>query len=428
VDNVNSSNNKKKKIFLISDHALAPSGVGRAGLWLAEGLIKTGKYQVFQFGGAVKHSNYNPVKVDPYGDDFRIIPVDGFGDKMKIRTALAMEKPDIMLLFTDPRFFIHIFEMEDEVHDVCPIAYWNIWDNYPTPKFNHVLYDSCDLLNCINKVAYNSINDMGLEHKCNFITHTLPPGLNVKLSEYEIKKHKEKIFGKERADHKMVLWVNRNARRKQPGDLLMGWKQFIEKTRADNNGESKATLVMHCDPMDQEGPNLFKMIEHLDLQDSVFLSRAKLDQPQMNILYNCADWNIMVPSAEGFGLSVLEAKTVGVPSIVHRTGGLVYQNEDEETGERFGIGKDTDCRCLVGSQVVPFIEDNYLTWETIAEALHEAYTMPKDDYDKLSQRCVEDAKERFNYDDMIKRWDETITETIEKFNDPNKVRFTKETL
>ena len=419
---------KKIKIFMISDMALAPSGVARQSMNLAVGLISTGRYKVFQFGGAIKHASYTPVKVEPHGEDFIIIPVDGFGDKMKIRTALAVEKPDIVLLFTDPRFFIHIFEMEDEIHDVCPVAYWNIWDNYPAPKFNHVLYDSCDLLNCINKVAYNSINEIGLGDKCNYVPHTLPPNMYKQLSEDEIKQHREKIFGKDRVDHFISVWVNRNARRKQPGDLLMGWKKFIDKIQKEE-GHRNATLVMHTNPQDQEGPNLFSMIELMDLQKNVYLSTQKLNDEQMNILYNCADWNINCSSAEGYGLSVLECKHVGVPSMTQKTGGLQDQLINEETGEYFGICREPDCRSLVGSQVVNYIEDNYLTWDTICDMFYEAYKMPKDKYDKLSKRCIEDVNERWKYEDMIKKWDETIMDTINKFKESQgKPRFTKHTL
>lgn len=428
MDSVNNDSNKKIKIFMISDHGLAPSGVGIQSRYLAEGLIKTGKYQIYQFGGAMKHSNYNPVTVDPYGNDFRIVPVDGFGDKMKIRTALAVEKPDIMLLFTDPRFFIHIFEMEDEIHDCCPIAYWNIWDNFPPPTFNHVLYDSCDLLNCINKVAFESINEMGLGHKCNYVPHTLPNGLMNKLSKKDIRNHREKIFGKERVNHFIVSWVNRNARRKQPGDLLSGWKQFLEKMEKED-GHKNATLVLHTNPLDQEGPNLFKMIEVLGIQNNVFISNSKLNQEQMNILYNCADWNINTSSAEGFGLSILECKSIGVPSMTQRTGGLQDQQINKETGEYFGVCKEPDCKTIVGSQIVPYIYDDYLTWESISDMFYEAYKMPKEKYEKLSQRCIDDVKERFNYDDMIKKWDESITKTLDEFQkNKGKPRYTLKTL
>ena len=428
MDSVNCGNDKKIKVFMISDHSLATSGVALQSRFVAEALIKTGRYTVFQFGGAISHSNHDPIQVSPYGDDFRIVPVNGFGDKMQIRTAIAVEKPDIMFLFTDPRFFIHIFEMEDEIHDCLPIIYWNIWDNYPVPTFNHVLYDSCDTLNCINKVAFNSINEMGLGHKCNYIPHTLPPGMFKRLERKDIKAYRANIFGKERVDHFIVSWVNRNARRKQPGDLLMGWKQFIEKLEAEE-GHKKATLVMHTNPLDQEGPNLFKMIEMLGVQDTVFLSNSKLDQAQMNVLYNCIDWNCTISSAEGFGLSILEAKHVGVPSITQKTGGLKDQLINDETGEYFGICKDPDCITLVGSQAVPHIHDNYLTWETISGAIYEAYKMPKDEYDKLSRRCMEDIEERFKYEDMVQKWDESIIDTVEKYKaNKNKPRYTLQTL
>ena len=42
--------------------------------------------------------------------DFVIKPIDGFGNKEMLRVILATEKPDIIFLFTDPRFFLWLFE------------------------------------------------------------------------------------------------------------------------------------------------------------------------------------------------------------------------------------------------------------------------------------------------------------------------------
>ena len=69
----------KKKILILSDHPLSPSGVGTQTRYVIESLLKTGRYQVVCLGGAMKHQNYNPIKIDPYGDDWRIFPVDGYG-------------------------------------------------------------------------------------------------------------------------------------------------------------------------------------------------------------------------------------------------------------------------------------------------------------------------------------------------------------
>ena len=135
---------KKKKVLILSDHALSTSGVGIQTRHLVEGLLKMNEWTFRQFGAAVKHDNYDTIQVS---DDFIIRPIDGFGNPELLRVTLATEKPDLLLLFTDPRFFIWVWEMEDEIHQVCPIAYWHVWDNRPAPEFNKVLYESTDLLN-----------------------------------------------------------------------------------------------------------------------------------------------------------------------------------------------------------------------------------------------------------------------------------------
>ena len=62
----------KKKILVLSDHPLSPSGVGTQTKYFIEALLKTDRYKFVCLGGAMKHNNYNPVKVDPYGEDWKI--------------------------------------------------------------------------------------------------------------------------------------------------------------------------------------------------------------------------------------------------------------------------------------------------------------------------------------------------------------------
>src|SRR5579871_1796504 len=70
------SKGPKKKILMLSDHPLSTSGVGVQARYLITGLIQTGKWSFRCFGGAVKHDNYNTIKVN---DDFVIKPTNGFG-------------------------------------------------------------------------------------------------------------------------------------------------------------------------------------------------------------------------------------------------------------------------------------------------------------------------------------------------------------
>ena len=47
---------KKIKVFTLSDMPLSPSGVGTQTRYICEALLKTGKFQIRSFGGAIKRS------------------------------------------------------------------------------------------------------------------------------------------------------------------------------------------------------------------------------------------------------------------------------------------------------------------------------------------------------------------------------------
>ena len=83
---------KKTKIFVISDHPLAPSGVGTQTKYFIDALLETGKYKFVCFGGAMKHESYEPVKTEQWGDDLVIIPVDGYGTQESVRSVLRTLK------------------------------------------------------------------------------------------------------------------------------------------------------------------------------------------------------------------------------------------------------------------------------------------------------------------------------------------------
>ena len=180
----------KIKILTLSDHPLSPSGVGTQTRYVCEALLKTGRYSIISLGGAIKHQNYNPVQVDPYKEDWRVIPVDGYGTQEMIRSILRTEKPDILFIFTDPRFFTWLFEIEDEIRQVCPIVCWHVWDNYPYTEFNRHFYQATDLLNCHSHMTYTMLKDK-FPKKTNWIPHSLPKSLFYPLDSSNIKNFKK---------------------------------------------------------------------------------------------------------------------------------------------------------------------------------------------------------------------------------------------
>jgi glycosyltransferase involved in cell wall biosynthesis len=397
--------NKKLKILALSDHALSTSGVGTQSRHLFNGLVSKGNWSIRQFGAALKHSDYRTVVVN---DDLIIKPIDGFGNPDMLRVALASEKPDILFIFTDPRFFTWLFDMEDEIHQICPIVWWHVWDNYPYPAFNEWMYKATDLLNCHSHMTYTMLKETKkYGKKLNFIPHTLPAEVFSPLPDKEVQKAKTQLLGAERKDDFVGIWINRNAKRKRPNDVLESWKLFLESLYKEK-GHKNATLIMHTDPNDHEGPNLLKTSEMLGLENNVVFSRDRLDFDQMNILYNISDFCINISFAEGFGLGTLESMMTGTPIIATKTGGMIRQVIDHRDGSENGVGLNVESQTMVGSQGVPYIYEDYVSCQTISEGIMKLYRLTQSEKTVLREKVLNYAREEFSHKNMINEWNDTL--------------------
>ena len=410
----------KFKVLVLSDHALSTSGVGTQTRHLIEGLLKKDCWSFRQFGAALKHQDYRTVVVN---EDFIIKPIDGFGNPDLIRVTLATEKPDVLFIFTDPRFFTWLFDIEDEVRQICPIVWWHVWDNYPYPKFNDAYYQATDLINCHSHMTYTMLKEVYPE-KTNFIPHALPEGLYYQMNNSDVIKFKENLLGNDRKDHFVGIWVNRNAKRKRPSDLLAAWKEFLERLEKEH-GHQNATLIMHTEPLDNEGPNLFNVVEMLDIQDNVFFSRDRLEFEKMNVLYNISDFCINTSYAEGFGLATLEAMMTGTPIIAPKTGGLTRQVVDHRDGTQNGIACDIELKTLVGSQNVPYIYEDYTSIETFANAMYKIYNMSDEEKQALSKKVYDYSHSEFSLQKTIDAWHNTMLKTIKNFKNKKTWDITK---
>jgi len=403
---------KKYKVLVLSDHALSTSGVGTQTFHLLNGLIKKGEWTFRQFGAAIKHADYRTVVVN---EDLIIKPIDGFGNRDLIRITLAAEKPDLLLIFTDPRFFTWLFEMEDEIHQICPIAWWHVWDNGPYPKFNEVFYRSTDLINCHSHMTYDLIKEQ-FANKTNFIPHAIPENMFFPIDQSQKTNLKQTILGQSRLDHFVGIWVNRNAKRKRPSDVLMSWKIFCDNLQKEK-GHKNATLIMHTDPLDQEGPNLFEVADALGIVNNIMFSKDRLEFKNMNMLYNISDFCMNISYAEGFGLSTLEAMNAGTPIIAAKTGGLTRQVVDHRDGSENGVALEVDCKTLVGSQVVPYIYEDYVNCDNVARGIMKLYNMSNEEKINLKKKVREYALSEFNYQKTIDDWHTTAKNLIETWRD-----------
>lgn len=401
---------EKKKILVLSDHALSTSGVGTQTRHLIEGLIKKGCWSFRQLGAAVKHSDY---RIAIINDDFIIKPIDGFGSPELIRVLLATEQPDALLIFTDPRFFTWLYEMEDEIHQVCPILWWHVWDNYPTPRFNDHFYEATDAINCHSYMTYNMCKE-NFKDKTRFIPHALPEDLYYPLSSSKIRSLKKEMLPPSKQDHFIVSWVNRNARRKRPGDLLLSFRIFLEMLE-EKYGHRNASLLLHTDPLDSEGQNLYEVASQQNITNNIIFSTERISFDEMNNIYNISDCYINISLAEGFGLGTLEAMSAEVPIIALKTGGMTRQVINYLDGSINGIALPVEFKSLVGSQHVPYIYEDYVSQETIAKGIMKLYELGSDKRREIGKKAREYVLKAFNYQNTIDMWHESLEETIQKW-------------
>ena len=400
---------KKIKILTLSDHPLSPSGVGTQTKYVCEALLSTGRYSILSLGGAIKHNDYTPKAVEPYGDDWRIIPVDGYGSQEMIRSVLRTEKPDVLWFMTDPRFWGWLWQIENEVRPLCPIVYYHVWDNYPTPMYNRNYYISNDAVATISKVTDNIVAEAAPEVMRKYIPHAVDDKIFFPSSLEKIEEFRKESLPDSDQEKVIFFWNNRNARRKQSGTLIFWFKEWLDK----NNLHDKAQLIMHTEPKDPHGQDLVHIVEHLELNNrQVLLSTQKIPPEHLAAMYNIADCTINISDAEGFGLATLESLSCGTPIIVNMTGGL--QEQVTNGKDWFGVGILPSSKSVIGSQDVPYIYEDRIDKGQFHSALSKIYNISAVERRKMGMMGKQHVEENYNFEGFKKSWINFIDKIVEE--------------
>jgi hypothetical protein len=399
---------KRKKILLITDDIRVHSGIATVA---KEIVIHTAQhFNWVNIGGAINHPeagkrfdlSQSTNEVTRLKDSSVILyPVHEYGNPDLLRQIMSIEKPDAIMLITDPRYFVWLFAIENEIRKQIPIAYLNIWDDYPAPIYNKPYYEACDLLMGISKQTVN-INKLVLDEKADKrIIKYVPHGLNHEIfkplnkNNPELIEFKKKLF-KDKEYKFSILFNSRNIRRKQIPDTILAYRHFIDSLSIEE--AKKCCLVLHTERVFEHGTDLEAVIELFcnDEKYNIIFTDAKFDPAQMNLLYNSTDCQILLTSNEGWGLSLTEAILVGNPIVANVTGGMQDQMRfEDENGNWFtpspkipsnhrGTYKKhgewafpvfPSSRTLVGSPPTPYIWDDTCRPEDAAEQIMNVYKL-----------------------------------------------------
>ena len=158
---------QRKKILLLGDDIRTPSGVGTQCRNIVTSTCD--HYNWVQIAAAQKHPDHGTrvdlseaISKETGVEDASVVlyPNNGYGNAKLLRQILAIEKPDAIFFFTDPRYYTWLFRMESELRAKLPLIYYNIWDDTPYPFWNRPYYRSCDQLLCISKQTKNIVDNV----------------------------------------------------------------------------------------------------------------------------------------------------------------------------------------------------------------------------------------------------------------------------
>jgi len=413
-----SKENKKPLILLLSDDLRLHSGIATMSKEMV--LHTAHKYDWLQVGAAVKHPDEG--KFFDVSDDVneelgidhasvRIIPQSGYGNQDLIRQILINEDVKAILHFTDPRFWGWLYAMEDEIRKHVPILYLNIWDDLPDPMWNAPFYGSCDLLMSISKQTYGinkrvmekygeHYDDWQMKYVPHGVSEKFKPIFNTLEGKEKIQRMRQKLGIPTYKDF-ILLWNNRNIRRKSPGDVILAYKEFCDTLTKDE--AKNCLLLLHTQPVDDNGTNLVEVIENVCPDYDIQFTNNQFSTKELNTLYNLVDVNLNIASNEGFGLASCESVNAGTPIIVNVTGGLQDQCNftidgkyitEEQYIELGSLHNRKDLpqnlswgswvnpvwpsnRSLQGSPPTPYIFDDRCSYEDVAKAIRQWYdTLP----------------------------------------------------
>lgn len=475
---------QRKTILLMSDDLRMPSGVGTVSREIVLGTAH--HFNWIQIGGAINHpelgkkielSDAVNMELNMTDSNVIIYPMSGYGDVGLLRMLMKHESIDAIMPYTDPRFWGWLFNNEHEIRQQIPMFFYHVWDDLPFPHYNEQFYESCDWIGCISKQTYNIVKNVWKKHppkdwQVSYIPHGIPErfyypidisnqgkeqkvptGKKIKNQEgkevmetktmldYELLlEMQKKLFGEENLPEFVLLYINRNVRRKMTSDVILAYNKFCNSLPEED--AKKCALVMHTQPMDEAGTNLLAVINDLKIKHKVVFDDNRLEPRFINLLYNIADVTINIASNEGFGLGTAESLMAGTPIVVNVTGGLQdqcgFKKEDgtyltaDDYNAEFGSNHKGKYKehgewvkpvfpstiSLQGSIPTPYIFDDRCNWEDAADALRHWYDMGRDERKrrgKLGRDYVMNKEIGMNAEEMCRRFMQDMTTAFEKW-------------
>jgi glycosyltransferase involved in cell wall biosynthesis len=350
------------RIAVMTDHPALQTGVAR----VTRGIIKHQEDHEWPMlvRGFHDAQDASDVVTGVEGD---ITPGLSQAGSQGILAWLRRTEPDCLLLIGDPGTFPGLVEAEREVRKVCPVVYYHVWDNNPSPEWNRPLYSVCTQIAAASELTERVVTDATEGRQSPLY---VPHGVDLDTFKPSDPGHFEEV-----AERPSILYVGANQHRKNLAALVAAFKGA--------SAVEGALLVMRTDP--DGAYDVRGAARALGIEDRLRVIGPVSDLALAS-LYSAATAVVNPAYREGFGLTTLEAAACGTPRISACTGGL-----EDQIKALHGHASVRSHVSMSGDQTVPLIKEERVDLFDLEDRIQ--YELEADDrFDAEAERqAIRDA-------------------------------------
>ena len=230
------------------------------------------------------------------------------GDVNSIDKTIKQWKPDYVVLSHDIWLFPFLPKLKQKYPNVKFIMYATIDGEPFNPRWAAIAY-SCDAIFVPSKYGIGVLLD-----SCpDIATFYMPYGVSPDF--YSRSKTREFQLGKYRVNlpEFIVTYYGHNQSKKNIGNMLLGWKEFIE-----GRDDCALALIVHTSEIKKDNKTIkhgYDLLLYTNTSGLIVIEDIATDD-QLSTLLSSSD-SLLFPSlGEGFGLPCLEAMSCGCIPIV----------------------------------------------------------------------------------------------------------------
>jgi len=337
------------KIVFVSDSPKIPTGFGHQAQLL-------GDYFVSQ-GHQCHYLTYNLGNCGREGYDITLL--NDINDSFEVESEIRNLQPDAVIVLAGSWTTVKLFEMNEVMHN-CPVYYWWAFEGVSTDNYSqyantygkslrpnsviHMSKFAADLWKDIfptNRVAYHMAD---------------PEFAFTKYDHNEVAELREKWSDKLKVDLRPedYIFVNVNANYwRKHWDLAL---QALAGLGYDN-----VRYLGRChDRVTPDSFNVSRAVKTFGVEDKFTLIPQSLPKEDLIELYKLSDATLNLTAGEGFGVSYLESRLIGLPQVVPALG--VFMEIDPQG-------------TFVPIDHLSYRHNSYYQIVSVEETLNRMYTM-----------------------------------------------------